>query len=365
MDLVAKRIPSLDGWRAISIFLVLGSHSIVTVGFPQEWEPTFDWIFYGNLGVRVFFVISGLIITWLMLVESATKGTVNLKNFYVRRALRIFPVCFAFLGVVAALQFFTDFQQSRGQWLRNITFTTGLPIFGGETSWTTGHLWSLAVEEQFYIVWPILFVLLMLAKRWRLSAVVLLVPCVIAAISNVVRHQNLSPVGWELVFGQRSFMVNFDALAVGCGAAILLFHKADLVRKFFTSRPGLLGSLSLAFVVVPHVSGKLHILGPLIVPFGPTIQACGIAGLILQSIVQPGWGFYRLLNVGVVAWVGTLSYSLYIWQQLFCSQPDSFGWPNVWWMSFPGWLVATFIAACASYYLLEKPIMSLRARFRS
>jgi len=360
-----KRLPSLDGWRAVSILIVLGDHSVLTAGFPTSWRPVFEWVFYGNLGVRAFFVISGLLITWLMLRECEAKGKVSLGKFYLRRALRILPVYIAFLAVVAALEAFTDFSQSRGQWIANLTFTTGLFTWGGEESHITGHLWSLAVEEQFYIVWPLLFVALLLARRTRLAFVVLTIPCVVAAVCRVVSHQRISPVELAFLFGRRTFTVNFDALAVGCAAAILLFRKQPLLERFFKSKPLWLSLAALACLVVPHAFGKMHVLGLVIVPFGPTLQAVGIAGLMLQSILMPAWGFYRLLNFAPVAWVGVLSYSLYIWQQLFCSQPTSFGWPDFWWMSFPGWLLASFVAACASYYFFEKPLMNLRSKFRA
>lgn len=338
---------------------------MITVGFPDSWKPVFEWVFYGHLGVRAFFVISGLLITWLMLREAADNGRVNLRNFFARRTLRILPVYAAFLVVVALLQALTEFHQSRGQWIANLTFTTGLLTWGGQTSLTTEHLWSLAVEEQFYILWPVLFVALVLHKRWRLSLVVLIIPCMVAAFCSVAIHQRLYPAALQFLFGPRTFTVNFDALAVGCGAAILLFRNGPALRSVFEHSPRFCALFAVVCVIVPHAFGKLHILGPLIVPFGQTLQACGIAGLILQSIVKPGWGLYRLLNTSILVWIGTLSYSLYIWQQLFCSQPRSFGWPDVWWMSFPGWLIPAFITACASYYLLERPLMGLRSRFRS
>ena len=81
-----SRLPSLDGWRAVSIAMVLGSHSTFVYGFPDKLTPFFYWAFDGNLGVRCFFTISGLLITWLMIVENDQTGRVNLRHFYVRRS---------------------------------------------------------------------------------------------------------------------------------------------------------------------------------------------------------------------------------------------------------------------------------------
>lgn len=93
-----------------------------------------------------------------------------------------------------------------------------------------------------------------------------------------------------------------------------------------SSHPRLLVLGALLFVVVPYVLSGFLLAGFFTVPFGSTLQSLGTVMLMLQSIVQPDRGFYRVLNIGIVAWVGTLSYSLYIWQQLFCSKPAWFGW---------------------------------------
>jgi len=133
---------------------------------------------------------------------------------------------------------------------------------------------------------------------------------------------------------------------------------------FFSEHVRVLACGALACILVPYILGGLLLAGFFTVPFGNTLQNAGIAAIILQSVILPSRGVFRLLNLQVVVWFGTLSYSLYIWQQLFCSNPAWFGWDNVWWMTWPGWLLATLLAACASFYLLERLLMGLRARFR-
>lgn len=95
---------------------------------------------------------------------------------------------------------------------------------------------------------------------------------------------------------------------------------------------------------------------------GPTLQAPGMAILVLQSVVMPGWGLFRALNWWWVRRIGVLSYSIYIWQQLFCTKPTVFGLGAVWWMSFPGWLVPVFAISFIFYYGFERPFLKLRAR---
>src|SRR5580692_2987014 len=137
------RLQSIDGWRAVSIILVLGGHLHFSNAFPAADERVVGWFFDGNWGVRFFFVISGFLITHLLLQEHAKNGFISLRHFYLRRAYRILPVCIAYLIVLGV---FTQYSQSASMWLANFTFTTNF-VETHHPSPTT-HLWSLGVEEQ-------------------------------------------------------------------------------------------------------------------------------------------------------------------------------------------------------------------------
>src|SRR5688572_6248603 len=151
-----SRLQSLDGWRALSVILVLGGHSERVYRGSAKWITVFRWS-EGALGVLFFFVISGFLITLLLIAENDRNGGISLKHFYIRRALRILPVYFAFLLTIAALQYFTPYSQSWVAWLGNLTFTQN---FLGSPH-PTAHLWSLSVEEQFYLLWPVILVALL------------------------------------------------------------------------------------------------------------------------------------------------------------------------------------------------------------
>jgi peptidoglycan/LPS O-acetylase OafA/YrhL len=359
----STRLPSLDGWRALSVVMVLGSHSRYVAGFPAEARDIVGWVFNGSLGVRMFFIISGFLITWLMLKEDGETGRISLRRFYARRVLRILPVYFFFLAVVALLQWQTPFYQPSNVWLANLTFTTGL-LSNVEQSFTTAHLWSLAVEEQFYIFWPVLVVLFGLAGSYGRALGCLVLPIVLAPACRVVGYLGLEPSWVSPLFSHFVFTYNVDSLAVGCAAAVLLFHQADRVRAFLIAKPLFVALPALLMIVGPEIATRNLWLGFLTIPFGYSFQAVGAVLLITQSVLMAKSGVYRLLNIGPVVWIGTLSYSLYIWQQLFCTRPDVFGLVGVWWMSWPGWLAATLAAACCSYYFLEQPLMQLRRRLR-
>jgi len=179
----SSRLPSLDGWRAVSIIMVLGYHA--AMASPDSESPVFSMFFDGNLGVRFFFVISGFLITWLLLKESKQTGKVSLNNFYVRRFLRIFPVYFVYVLVLFGLQLFAKFKETPAGWLGMLTFTRnftdGLTANG---SMGSAHLWSLSVEEQFYLLWPGLYVLVC-HRSFRLKAALLAIPIITAPIFRI------------------------------------------------------------------------------------------------------------------------------------------------------------------------------------
>jgi len=368
----SSRLPSLDGWRALSILIVLGAHTMHTSGFPSDQGHLFHRLFDGHLGVRFFFVISGFLITWLMLTEERRTGTVDLKNFYIRRALRILPVYLVFLAVLAVLQVFTPFQQSPLAWFGNLTFTTNFL----NDSHSSNHLWSLAVEEQFYLLWPALFVFFKpQASRGR--CLVLLTGAVLLAVANRWLLERVGPESSVIatLFNEWSFFNNADSLCLGCVAAILLARAPDLVRGFALRRPVLVLMAGAALIAAPYVIHWMQSWKELpgfvrsichVVHFcgGRTLQSLGFVLLLLQSVLAPRWGGYRLFNHPWFAQIGVLSYSIYIWQQLFCTKPGVFGLPDVWWVRYPFWLLPVLIVACISYYGLEKPLLQLRHRFR-
>ena len=352
-----SRFPSLDGWRALSILLVLGEHSVYTFDFPKKANSFMESVFDGNLGVRFFFVISGFLITYLLLKEHIQTGFLSVRKFYARRALRILPVYFAFLAVVLALQLFTPLRQPGITWAGNLTFTTNfVPL-----AWTTGHLWSLAVEEQFYLFWPLVLCLAGLQKTRRVL-LLLCIPIMVAPICRAVSHAGVSSAWAKPFFQPYSSLNHFDSLAMGCLAAVLLVAHQDKMGSLLSrfSRATVISGIAL--VIGPQLLIKSFVAESLTVPLGNTFQALGFTLLLLQSVFFPQ--FFKPLNWPVVRQIGILSYSIYIWQMLFCGDPATYGLPHVWFMSFYGWLPAVLLVAMSSYYCFEKPLMALRARFR-
>jgi peptidoglycan/LPS O-acetylase OafA/YrhL len=304
-------------------------------------------IFDGDLGVRIFFVISGFLITSLMIWERESYGFVSLKNFYLRRVLRLFPVQYAFIAFVFALTFLTPVRVDLCNFITSVTFTKNYAC----GSWIDGHLWSLSVEEQFYLVWAIAFVVMQ--PRGLLGFAVVLT-C-LAPLSRAT----------EYLLGHRFYpwlTSNADALMIGCVLAILASKNRRYIERIAAWHPTIMRVMALLLMYVPIFLGQRLLLGKFTVTLGPMLQA-GCAAFLIASLVYHRQGMaFRFLNLPAVAFVGVISYSLYVWQMPFLATPDIYGGKEEWFLKFPYDLAMVGFAALASYYLLEKPLERLRRR---
>ncbi len=331
-----RRLPSLDGLRALSILLVILWHLPGRPTMPvlgQLWR-----IDAGNLGVRVFFVISGFLITTLLLAEHARSGTIDLKRFYLRRTFRIMPPFYVFLaGMWLAAQLGLQELSAASLW-HTATYTTN--YLGAQ--WPVGHTWSLSVEEQFYLLWPGLIVLVGLRGGFR-SALVML------AVSPLCRLAAEAFAGWpgNARYGFESVA---DALATGC----LLARHRDALWQYRPYRALLESRWSVA--IPAAVLGAALVCGQWpgpVAAVGLTLLNVTVAVAIDWCLRRPDTLVGRVLNLPPVAFVGTLSYSLYLWQQPFLNETatGALAWR----------LAAVFALALASFYLVEQPTLRLRA----
>jgi peptidoglycan/LPS O-acetylase OafA/YrhL len=333
---------SLDGLRAISIFLVFLGHLSGTRGFLTVDLNIGN---YAQLGVKVFFVISGFLITRLMLQERAKNGRVSLKLFYARRALRLFPASYTFIACVCLLSLAGIFYLRPTDIWHAITYTVNfLPNRGKQI----GHLWSLSVEEQFYLIWPLTFVLLGRRRAgWVLVGVILFGP--FARFGD-----------WLFLRGTpyhdlQMFPMVADSLAMGCLLAKIggwLEARGWYLQLF---RPVYSVGLVALVLLINHYMGYTAVY-----IFGTSVINLCLAFLIHRSIYCSRDLAGRFLNLGPIAFVGVLSYSLYLWQQLFLN-PES----SAWACSFPQNLLFAIAAALGSYFLLEKPLLRVRRRLRA
>jgi peptidoglycan/LPS O-acetylase OafA/YrhL len=339
-----QRIKSLDGLRAVSIFIVLAAHVAETTHLRHE--PYSHFVSnVGSFGVKIFFVISGFLITTLLIREERIKGRISLGMFYLRRAFRILPVAYLFIGVVAALALVEVIVLPKHNLLYAMLFAMNMAPDG---TWWTGHLWSLAIEEQFYLIWPVIF--LFTGFRTRVAACVGMI-----LLSPLLRISSLlyAPPVFDRM--QQSLLFEGDSLAIGCLLAVMAerLDESDLARRIVASR---------TFVVVPVLAVLMY--GTLSSHAWPEFYFAAGDSISLVCIAASIWRVihwqdiaHRLLNMKVLVFIGGLSYSLYIWQQIFLNAGSDY-----WMNAFPQNLVLAFAAALASYYLVERPILRRRTR---
>ncbi|HEX3320136.1 MAG TPA: acyltransferase [Terriglobales bacterium] len=320
------RIPSLFGLRAMCISFVLVAHLSGTRHFIHSGVLEL----YGNLGSRIFFVLSGFLITSQLLREHERTGTISLKNFYIRRAYRIFPAAYIFMAAIIALNWDC---LSSANIIAALTYC--LNFYRGQ--WVLGHLWSLGVEEQFYVMWPLVLLLSFEKRGLVVALTIAAVPTLRMLLWVITGH---APTG-------RQFPLYMDALAVGCALALVQTHLLRHWKLF--QAPW--------FAVVPIAT----VLLPLIQLWNTRLyQAAGITmlhfciALSLQHVmVRP----YKILNWKPVAWFGSITYSLYLWQQLFLDRAS-----HAFWAAFPLNLVLALACGTLSYYIIEQPFLKLREK---
>jgi peptidoglycan/LPS O-acetylase OafA/YrhL len=314
-----KRIPSLDGLRAISVSMVVIGHELAQHSGSQVAGA------YANLGVRIFFVISGYLITTLLMKEHAATATIGLRDFYVRRAYRILPAAMVFMLTVFVI-YWRDLR-----WYHMAAAAFYLANFDFAHPWMLGHLWSLSVEEQFYFLWPGLL------KKWHRHRVAILVGVIaFAPVYRILCH--------FMKFhgrGDETFPAVADVLAIGCLLAIFAARLPKIKLPVAIV-------MALVIALVPVYMGVVHFRTTLLLLFvlWPLLHV-SIAGILLHVTQAP----YRILNARPVAWLGRISYSLYLWQQLF-----TYGHKPAYFVLFAVGL------ASASYYLVEQPMLRLRDR---
>ena len=335
----ARHIPTLDGWRAFAILLVLAHHAGTAFYSENEYYAVSPTRF-GVWGVPVFFALSGLLITKLLLEEFDRQGRISLKSFYIRRAFRILPPATLYVLTLAALGLLVSRREMAGAlfFFRNYVPDS----LGG--LYTT-HFWSLAVEEHFYLIWPGLLLLVGVRRGLRTAAII---SVALALWMSVDFHFHVMARLLPSANVPERTDLRLDGLFCGCSMAFLLNRQGarDWLRRHFTW--WIWGIAAAAIFACMRYQ-------PYLATFWIDIL---IPLLMVGTVLHPAWAISRLLEIGAVKWVGRVSYSVYIWQQLFLIPawyPKRFPLLQQW----PLDIVLVFGVATVSYYVVEKPLIRL------
>src|SRR6266542_2334715 len=349
--------PGLDGVRALAVLAVIAYH-LGTTGDRGHLLRG------GFLGVDVFFVLSGYLITSLLIVEVHRTGRISIKQFYARRARRLLPALFALLFAVGLVGIFWLPQQAaklRGDLLASLGYVTNWWLIAENSSYFGGgdrprlltHLWSLAVEEQFYLVWPLVLILFARARarRWTMLAVLVSGVAASTALAALLYNPWADPS--RVYYG-----TDTRALAPLLGAALAVWarpwkHRPRIgaVRCAVLDSVGVIGLAGLATIAVlfADTDPRLYRGGMTVIAL---LAAClvGVAG---HPATWLGW----VLGLQPLRWVGERSYAIYLWHWPVCvlTRPGV-DIPITGWLNAALRVAVTLMLAELSYWLVERPL---------
>ncbi len=303
----------------------------------------------GHLGVNIFFLLSGFLITSLLLWEEVETKEISLKKFYIRRFLRITPAYYFLLLVYFALQQLHFISIAPSSWLTALTYTKYL---NWQNEWLTSHAWTLSVEENFYLFWPLIFLTGPKLRKWLCVFLIAAVPMV----RTFIYHH---PVSW---IDELSLFTRIDAIATGC---LFALYKDEMIERLSKHwKIYFYGALVLLFFLRFIPQGFTYIgldkLNVLFIPLGLTHGTLAnflIGVIFFFSVFGPQGLWFKFLNLKVMDFIGMLSYSLYLWQQILVSES------RIWFTQFPQNIFFLFVVASCSYYFIEKPFLKLKSRF--
>lgn len=347
-----KYIPSLDGWRAVAIIIVIIAHARLGLTSGTLLHNLFR-PFLGEFGVRIFFILSGFLITTLLIKEHKKNGKISIFNFLIRRILRIFPVLYLYIGTVCLINYYLKLGLTLEYFIAPILYFNNFYFFPG--TWLLTHTWTLGVEEQFYLIWP--FFLKKIGYPLHILFLIILIIPILKYIVNLYPELNLIFLGPFLF---PSFYIFFGAaLSILCYKE---FFKKIAVLKILKSRTIHFFAISIV-VLIAYLSHKGHF-NKIIFCLGDLVTAVAISVLLLNSIIYNNTIIFKVLNSKIMVHIGTISYSLYLWQQLFILPINSY--PKIEpYFKFPINIILSVITATISFYFFEKPILKLKERFSS
>ena len=346
-------LPTLDGWRAVAVAGLLMAHA---PAFPN-WMHLHRYVqMKGVFGVSLFFAISGFLICSRLLGEERAYGSISVRDFYIRRAFRILPPALVYLAAVALLAALHQLPWEGRSWMGALFFYRNyLHYFDGATraGWFTSHFWSLSVEEHFYLLLPAIVALLPARRKMLLGGLTAL------NVAWLAYFLYKRPSGYTLPFwSQRSDLI-LCALLVPALMALVLQSPAarERVRRWLTPAVGVVCALIATQLCSMRLPFAIVLLQALSV-------AVGYPMLVLSTVFHPGSRLSRLLEHPALRFVGRLSYSLYLWQELFFPGDFRYSGYPIHVLQLPGLnLVSAFACALASYYLVEQPAIRWGQRF--
>jgi len=352
-----KGLDSLRGIAAISV--IIGHIELIKRSYqiPNFLDERFFKFNPGHTGVILFFVLSGFLITLLLLKEKSENGKINIKNFYVRRILRVWPLYYLILALSPLL---IDFSPSLLNILLCVTIFPNIAYSTAIGSWgASPQIWSIGVEEQFYLFWPV--IIQYFRKKLALFFIVLFVLWTLLPhflLFILVRiYPDQEIMNWV---NQFFYITKFNCMALG-GLAAYIYYKKLKILKFLS-----IYTVSLISIVTPFV---LWILGIRISYFTDEVFAVIFSILILCVVIETK--FSSLFNFRPLRFLGKISYGLYMFHWIVAQlviKNFSYHSDNILFSNFILYAMIisiTVVVSIASYYLFEMKFLKLKEKFKT
>jgi peptidoglycan/LPS O-acetylase OafA/YrhL len=349
-------IKGFDGLRAISILFVVITHLGI---FQLLEEGSFlknnYLLFSGTSGVMIFFVISGFLITTLLLKEKEKFGHINFKFFFIRRFMRLLPPLILFFIAIFVLMFTGQIKTDYIALLLSFFYVYNFVPYEFLVA-ELAHTWSLAVEEQFYLMWPFVIYRLKVIKKIMVFAITLIIVCFVARIlvDLPIVYNGKTYFLENYTYIKRWFIPAAMPIMIGSLTAILWFKNAALFQKQLSNKwyiPLLALALYCIQLVIPGVS--LYIIH--------LMQPIGVALLLQWMCYNQQTLLVKIFDWAPIAFIGRISYGIYVFQGLFLlTGPGG----KLAIQQYPLNIILTLGVSVASYYLVEKPVMRYKNRFK-
>ena len=347
--------PVLDGIRALAVLLVLVHH----VEFIQAGIPTI--LRGGFLGVDLFFVLSGFLITSLLVEEYENAGTISLRRFYMRRALRLLPAVTTVLTFSVLVGLLIGFSAIGLTPLRFASivgyFTNWVRATESPQLWILTHFWSLAIEEQFYLLWPV--VLLALLRR-NVTHKSILFFVTMGALASIAWMTMLDAKGFPLLRVYVGSDTRGHSLLIGCLLALML--RWNRIPADWLLNKRLMRLMTAGSLIVLILSSAIFMVGDqFLYRGGFPLIAVSSALLILSLVFNEPEGLGSVFCHPVCLWMGKRSYGLYVWHWPVYFLVGKFGLERA--VAIPLAVAGTFVVAALSYRFIESPFLKLKHRY--
>jgi peptidoglycan/LPS O-acetylase OafA/YrhL len=353
-DIFSQRyLPSLDGLRALSILVVIGAHISHSTGLflTQPW--TEHVVKQGVLGVHIFFVISGFLITTLLIKEKEASGGVSLRKFYIRRGFRILPVLLLYFLLIGILGAFFPIGVRPRDFAGPLFFLGNFHNFNPSIYFA--HFWSLAYEEQFYFVIP--FLLSANINRYYKGLAIYLAAVPLVVLGYGLNNREIHSLSHAL-----RFISNFYPLALGSFVSIAIF-KHKLRAGYLKKVPFILSLVLLVIIFAINTAGIGNIKNDYWIALANMANSYLISAFILICICSRNSFLFKVLNNKASIKIGVLSYSLYVFQQVFTTRvPWSF--PLNQTLSIILNLLILVVLAFCSYTYYESAFLRIKNKFK-